>query len=558
MKNTEKIILSCIIVNYNTRDLLRDCLKSIYQDGSELLFEIIVIDNNSGDGTVEMIRKEFRDVILINNNINFGYASAVNQGLKIAAGDFFLVLNADIVILPNAIIEMLDYMRSNPQVGIVGPKLLYPDGRLQYSCRTFYNLKTVIFRRTILGRLFPDNQAVRKHLLLGWDHNSNREVDWVIGACMLIRRESVAQVGGMDEHYFLYLEDVDWCYRMKLHGWQVFYLSKPRIKHYYRRGSRLEKRWSPDLFAHLGSTIRYVDKWNKYIYAFRRYTRYWKHLLFIGCDVIIFYLSFRVAYLIRSRLDFLFDTPLYPPRIYVRIGWIATLTLLASFSLVGLHRLRIAKPWWKELFAVLKGVGIAICGLVLYLWISRDYQEGYLYSRFLTAAFLTITIILATGFRSFLKSLNRWLTVRRFNLVRVLIVGFDQTARDISRRLGEHPDLGYEVVGFVAFEDSADCKSGDQILGDTADLNILVEKENIREVILVNADDISERLAESLAKIRKKMISIRLVSNKFLPFLSAAKVEDFLGYSSISLSRSLRHLFSSSEKRWKKILNKES
>ena len=182
--------VSIIIVSYNTGDYIRRCLASLYGDYPDIVAEGIVVDNASSDGSVDMIEAEFPQVRTIRNPVNLGYAKAVNRGIEEASGVYFLVLNPDIETGAEAVTRLWEFMEKTPDAGIAGSKLLNPDGSLQMSCRTFYTIPVVLLRRTFLGKLFPNSGLTRRHLMLDWDHDSDREVDWVTGACMMVRREA--------------------------------------------------------------------------------------------------------------------------------------------------------------------------------------------------------------------------------------------------------------------------------------------------------------------------------------------------------------------------------
>lgn len=227
------IDMSIVIVNYNSGVLLRDCLSSIYQNTKHVGFEVNIIDNNSSDMSIKLAQEEFKDINLIENKCNIGFAKANNQGIKEARGRYVLLLNPDTIISSEVLASMVNFMDSHKDIGILGPKILNSDGTLQLSCRSFLNLKTVFFTRdSLLNKVFPNNRYSRKYLLSVWHHNDRREVDWVSGACMMIRKEVFDNIGLMDDNFYMYCEDVDFCYRAKKAGWKVFYLPEVEIIHH--------------------------------------------------------------------------------------------------------------------------------------------------------------------------------------------------------------------------------------------------------------------------------------------------------------------------------------
>lgn len=228
----QQMDVSIIIVSWNTSALLCQCLESLYKTGSRYAFEVIVVDNGSSDDSVSLVEKKYPEVILIKNDHNVGFASANNQGLAIGTGRYFLLLNSDTIVLPGAIDCLIEIADSNPTVGMVGPKLLNMDGSLQVSWSNF---------PSILSELLGGTYRTRKPV----PHVPNTfEVDWIMGACMLVRSEVIQDVGRMDEDYFFYSEETDWCFRIKKKSWRIWYTTSGEIYHLgggsARRGTTIQ------------------------------------------------------------------------------------------------------------------------------------------------------------------------------------------------------------------------------------------------------------------------------------------------------------------------------
>jgi len=225
--------LSVVIVNYKSREDLLECLESLKRDSGALSTEYLVVDNDSRDGSPQALATRFPDVRLVLNTENVGYARAVNQGIAATSGDSVLVMNPDCELRSGTLAALAGFLREHPRTAIAAPRILNPDGTLEYSARSFPDALSFLFNRySLLTRLFPDNPWSRRYLLTDWDHTSVREVDWVSGACMMVRREAIERVGGMDETFFMFNEDVDWCRRMKLAGWAVSYVPEAEIVHH--------------------------------------------------------------------------------------------------------------------------------------------------------------------------------------------------------------------------------------------------------------------------------------------------------------------------------------
>jgi len=220
--------LSIIIVSWNTRDLLLACLRSVYATIDNLKFEVFVVDNGSSDGSVESVRQAFPAVHLIENRENRGFAGANNQGIQVSVGRYVLLLNSDAELLPNAATSLVRFLDNHPATGIAGGMLLNPDGSFQSSYADFPGLLAETLLLTGLWRwlrppsypCYPEEQS-----------REAREVDWVVGAFLLARREAIDQIGPLDEDYFMYSEEVDWCYRMKRGGWAIAYRPEARVLH---------------------------------------------------------------------------------------------------------------------------------------------------------------------------------------------------------------------------------------------------------------------------------------------------------------------------------------
>jgi len=224
--------ISIVIVNYRVKNLLERCLTSISQSTDGSSCEIIVVDNNSKDGSVELLRQNFPEVKLIENQQNRGFPFACNQGIEKSSGRYVLLLNPDTIFPENGLKKVLDFMDSNPEAGICGPKMVDIRGNLLYSCRSFPSFLTSISSsQSFLFRLFPRNPLSKRYLLKDLNHSQIQEVDWVSGSCLLARKKMLERIGLLDESYFIYVEDVDLCYRAHKAGWKIFYLPEVTFVH---------------------------------------------------------------------------------------------------------------------------------------------------------------------------------------------------------------------------------------------------------------------------------------------------------------------------------------
>lgn len=225
--------VSIIIVNYNTKRLLRSCLESVYAGANGTPFEIHVADNNSHDGSVAMLKAEFPRVNIVENQSNLGFSKASNGLIARTAADYILLLNPDTLILGDAIERVVAYMEEHREVGICGCRVLNADGTLQLACRrSIPTPKVAFYRLSGLSRLFPGNRTLAKYNLTYEDPEKTHEVDAVSGSFLMIRRRTIQDIGLLDERFFMYGEELDWCLRAKQAGWSVVYYPEAQIIHY--------------------------------------------------------------------------------------------------------------------------------------------------------------------------------------------------------------------------------------------------------------------------------------------------------------------------------------
>ena len=231
--------LSVVVVTYRSKDHVMGCLRSLEPglrasggNGEPPAWECVVVDNDSRDGTPERVEREAAWARVVRTGANLGYAKAVNRGIAETRGAFVLVSNPDCVWAPGAIHELLAWLGSHPRCAIAAPRIRNPDGTLEYSARAYPDPFTFLFNRySLLTRLWPGNPWSCRYLLSDWDHATPRSVDWASGAAMLVRREAITAVGGMDEAFFMFNEDVDWCRRMNVGGWSVDYVPAATVVH---------------------------------------------------------------------------------------------------------------------------------------------------------------------------------------------------------------------------------------------------------------------------------------------------------------------------------------
>jgi len=264
----DNVDLTIALVNHNMRKLLRECLNSVYQSSTGVRFEAVVVDNHSTDGSIKMLKTEFPQVKLIENKKNLGFARANNQAVRQSRRKYLLFLNPDTLFQSDSLHKMIAFMEDHCEAGALGCKILNPDGTIQPSNDNFPNLFTELFRVIQLKRLVPRARMRAKvgqrwgkmlgstmegYLRLYWDTKRIREVDWITGAFFLVRRKAVEEIGLLDERFFMYYEDVDWCYRLRQRGWKIFYFPLFEIIHYGESSSK----FNPHTFIERHKSMQY-------------------------------------------------------------------------------------------------------------------------------------------------------------------------------------------------------------------------------------------------------------------------------------------------------------
>ena len=251
--------LSIVIVNYNVKDLLKRCLESIFQYEKDVEFEVIAVDNGSKDHSQKMLKSDFPQVKVIENKRNLGFSAGCNQGIRESRGRYILLLNPDTELAPGGFKNMIDFMDSRPKAGVCGPKMTDQEGNLQFSCRSFPSyLAAISSSQSVMHRIFPGNFLSQKYLLKEKDHSQTGDVDWVSGSCLLAKREMLEKVGLLDEGFYMYVEDVDLCYRAKTAGFSVYYFPSVVVIHHIGQSTR--KKEIDMLVEHHKSMYRFYRK----------------------------------------------------------------------------------------------------------------------------------------------------------------------------------------------------------------------------------------------------------------------------------------------------------
>lgn len=258
--------ISIIILNYKSKGFTMACLKSIMEaDFANLKHEIIVVDNNSDDSVGEILAWQYPEVIFIQNKKNTGMGAGNNTGIAKASGEYVVIMNPDTIAFKDTFKRLHEYMEANPEVGVVGPMQLNPDKSIQDSCYRWHGLMIPVYRRTFIGKLPFAKKAIENFLMKDYDHTYSREVDWLLGSFLFVRKKAIEKTGMFDERFFLYFEDTDWCRSFWKKKWKVVYNPEVKIIHNHNRESA-KVVWykfftNKTTRCHISSWLKYLKKW---------------------------------------------------------------------------------------------------------------------------------------------------------------------------------------------------------------------------------------------------------------------------------------------------------
>ena len=431
--------VSLIVVHYRTREPLARLLDSLRAASPRPLREIVIV-NNSGEPLDDLTASSGWPVRVLDPKRNLGYARGVNAGIRAASEEDLLILNPDVAVEPGSIEALERAAHACPRAGILAPRLLNPDGTLQLSARRFYNWRTLLLRRAPLFGLDKKSRDVREHLMLDWDHADTRPVDWVLGAALYVRRGAVRDVGLMDERYFLYFEDVDWCQRMWRHGYEVVYCADATMRHEHARSSaQLDPR---SVRAHAAGLLRFAEKWSAFLYVVSGARRRIRQILTLFLDVLAAVSACAAAYGIRALLDPWFERPVHPLGNYAGLLFFTVAVTVAALLWNGLYRRATFTDRIERAFLL----GQAVIQAELLLMAATFLFQMPRYSRVLVLlvgpllfAFLYVT-------RGILARLEAGALAQGFAFRRVLLLGSGAEADRARAALEASREEGFEPL----------------------------------------------------------------------------------------------------------------
>ena len=479
--------LSIIIVNYNVKEFLQNLLHSAEKASSRISKEIIVIDNASDDGSVDIIKQKFPTVKLIINKNNIGFGSANNQGLKIAQGKYILFINPDCIVSENTFDKMISFFNEHPDCGLAGCKILNSDGSLQLACRrSFPGPWTSFTKVTGLSNLFPGSRIFARYNLTYLDENRIHEVDAVSGSFMMIKRDAYEKVGGFDDQFFMYGEDLDLCYRVQKAGFKVYYVPDTQIIHY--KGESTKR-------SNLDETKLFYDAMHKFVK---------KHLssfpivelilrTAIGFTKLFAFLGKRKLALLTALADFVFfnfslflaekvyknytEWVGFDPQAYIVIYTIPALIHIIVSTLSGVYR--------KDVVSVLRNIGAMFISFLI-LTSATFFFKQYAFSRAVVLITFVLFFIITTLYRIALKLFYR-VGIKLDGTLnrRTVVIGTDSDAISIAEKLKIQKSDVHSFIGLIGKTSSEVGKEvkGFDVVGSINNIRNVVSEKKINEVI---------------------------------------------------------------------------
>jgi O-antigen biosynthesis protein len=510
-----KLDLSVIIVNYNVKEFLQNLIYSIHKAAGNLTYEIIIVDNASTDGSVEFLCEKFPDVTLIANKENLGFSKANNMGLKLAKGKYLLLLNPDTLVQENTFSEMIRFFETAPEAGLAGCKILNPDGTLQLACRrSFPGPWTSFCKVTGLSTLFPGSRIFARYNLTYLDENDTYEVDAVSGSFMMMKREVFEKVGGLDEQFFMYGEDLDWCYRVQNAGHKVFYVHTTQIIHYKGESTRRSgldetKHFynAMHLFVkkHL-STSLLVEIILRTAIIFSRFFAFLGKRKLVVLSVVLDFLFFNISLFLAEKVyeSIKSDWRGFPEFSLILVYTIpALLHIITSFA-AGVYK--------KDSLSVLKTFGALFLSFVILSSFTFFFKD-YAYSRAVVLLTYVILFFTLSFWRIFIKLAFR-VGVRPEEIFhkRSVVVGVNSDSVKIAGKLNTKHTEVRKVAGLIGYSqrEAGSVISGFEVLGSVENIAKVIREKHINEVIFPPTGVSYELMMEIVSSCQQENVDFKV------------------------------------------------
>ncbi len=540
--------ISVVIVSYNVKEFLQQCIFSLRKSLENYQAEIIVVDNNSVDGTGEILKRSFPDVRLFENEENVGFAAGCNQGLEVASGKYFLLLNPDTIIQEDTIPTMIDFFEEHPDSGAAGCRILNADGTLQLACRRSFPTPWVAFTKLIgLSSLFPRSRRFGRYNLTYLNPNEMAQVESISGSFLMFRREIFEKIGGLDETYFMYGEDIDYCFRIRQEGWNIYYVPDTKIIHYKGESTKLASfdnfiafYQAMDIFVkkHFKSTFSlFLDIIIRIGILFRGVISFFGRIFHKQAvpivDGILLILSILTVHQLQPR-----PLPSYPTLIYMLIFYLAL--WLGTGYAIGLYERRELLYSRAAVASVISFIASVIFNFLFKDFIYSPHQIIW--------SFITVMIFLP-GWRLFLIILQRRRIIKPASLLsrallsrRTILVGTGKEGERIARKLQTHIEHGFEILGFADKKFVYKTIAGFPFLGLVNDLPELVRIHRATEIIFTTDQFSNDEILHIIDKVKHVRANIKIVPKNVDYILGKSSVEKIENIPLIDVEYNILHV----------------
>ena len=562
-------LLSVIIVNYNVKDFLEQALISIRRALQNIQSEIIVVDNASVDGSVQMLKERFPDVHLIESKKNVGFSAGNNLGINIANGEFIVLINPDTVVQEDTFTKLLDFFKSQPDASAATCKILNPDGTFSIDCRHSVPTPLTAFWKLIgLNRLYPKSRIFAKYNLTYLDENELNQVEAISGSFMMLRKEVVKKIGGLDEDFFMYCEDIDYCHRINKAGGKIFYVPDSQIVHY--KGESTKK-----------NNLDYVITFNKSLYLFykkhyqQKYITPFKWLILLGVifrGFIIYTRNLFSTYypllidlfLLNSTLFFGFylrqpTVEQFDILVFLKEYYVVNLITSLIFFLNVLSSDMII----KDRFSISKTIKANFITYTL-VAASTFFLRQFAFSRLVViAAVSAMLVVIAAALVSpllmiFWRMIARY--VRRkatrtqgkqYFLKRALVVGMDNEAKNLLDKLSNLPDSGLNIIGLISLkaEDIGKKIANIEVVAAFDQLNQYLDLNKIDLVIFTTNNISYEQILTAMAEVKNRRVEFKMVPDHLEFIIGKSDIERLVGIPLVAIEYAYRKPFNRFVKR---------
>lgn len=536
--------LSIIIVNYNVKEFLQNLIHSIEKAASDISHEIIIVDNASDDGSVDFIREKFPFTKLIVNNKNLGFSKANNIGLSIAQGEYILLLNPDTLISEDTLTKMIDFFEDHPDAGLAGCKILNSDGTLQLACRrSFPGPWTSFCKVTGLSTIFPKSKLFARYNLTYLDENKTYEVDAVSGSFMMLKKDIYQKVGGFDEQFFMYGEDLDLCYRIQKAGYKVYYVHNSQIIHYKGESTRRSSLDETKIFynamrlfvkKHLSSSFL-VEIILRSAIAIREFLAFIGRrkmlILFLILDFLFFNLS---LFLSEKIYQFFTGWVGFPQENFLIIYTIPALIQIFVASILGVYR--------KNALSVLRTLAAVFVGFILLSSVTFFFKQ-FAYSRAIVIITYFILFFALTGWRIIFKIFFVVGKKNEQSAKRTLIVGINNHAIQIADKLRAKKNDYHSINGLIGFSNADIGKriQNYEVIGSTDNILKVIKEKKINEVIFSSEELSYSKMMSIVSLCQNLNVEFKLIGNNLDFMVGKTSVSILDDLSLIEINYNISH-----------------